>query len=330
MAAQGRGKSMQLSQRGFRGQKKAKHAVLLVFALLTILALVPHCGKKYASLNYYRYASLDEMYGIIGKYPVSEDLASRINCYRFAYNKDGELVKIDYLKEGKNAKDPLFRTAQITIVRKKGFEERIFQNTAGKPTRNSFGVYTIRIKLDSDHNPAQLAHLDREGKLMENNRGVATYSWTLDEKGRKIKAVLLDISGNQITDSRGHYALRYRYDEGGNIVEMSNHGERGELLMNSSGIATIRQKFDDHRNLIEQKYFSPAGKLAENGDGFSIVRMKYNEMGNVIEQSHFGADKKLKEVREGVAIWRREYDERGRILKTTTLDEKGKKIKEYK
>ena len=320
---------MQLSQRGIRGQKKAKHAVLLLFALIIFFTAFSHCTKEYASLNYYRHASLDERYGIIGKYPVSEDLANRINCYRFAYNKDGELVKIDYLKEGRNAKDPLFRAAQITIVQKKGFEERIFQNPAGKPARNSFGVYAIRIKLDSDHNPVQLTHLDREGKLTENNRGVATYSWTLDEKGRKIKAVLLDISGNQITDSRGHYKLRYRYDERGNIVEMSNHGEGGELLMNSSGIATIRQKFDDHRNLIEQKYFNPAGKLAENGDGFSIVRMKYDEMGNVIEQSHFGADKKLKEVREGVAIWRMEYDERGRILKTTTLDKKGKKIKEY-
>jgi YD repeat-containing protein len=329
MATPGQGKPMQFSMIGIRERKKARHEVLSVFALLTILALGPHCAKKYASLNYYRHAYLDERYNITGKYPVSADLASRINCYRFAYNKNGELVKIDYLKEGRNVRDPLFRTAQITIVRKKGFEERIFQNAEGKPSRNSFGVYVTRIKVDSGKNPVQLTHLDREGKLMENNRGVATHSWSLDEKGRKIKAILLDRSGSQITDSRGHYELRYRYDEGGNIVEMSNHGEKGELLMNNSGIAIIRQRFDDHRNLIEQKYLSSAGKLAENRDGFAIVRMKYDDMGNVIEQSHFGADEKLKEVREGVAIWRMEYDERGRILKTTTLDEKGKKIKEY-
>ena len=42
--------------------------------------------------NYYRKVRLDGTYSIIGRFPVADELAKKIDCYRFVYNKDGELL----------------------------------------------------------------------------------------------------------------------------------------------------------------------------------------------------------------------------------------------
>lgn len=298
---------------------------IFFFSALLITAAMCHgCEKKAERGTYFRYAYQDEKYEIGGKYPVPDELSSRVNCYRFVVNDDGKVEKVEYLKRGQPGKDPYFGAAKVHVERRDDFRKIMYRDRRGRPSQNRKGVFALLLKLDENKNPVHVSNLDGEGNVMENASGVAHYALSLDEKGRKVKALFFDKNGNRITDRDGYYEVRYTYDDRGNIREMSNHGKDGSLLENRDGIAIIRQKFDEHKNIIEQKYLSAKGKLRENRDGFAIARMKYDKAGNRVEQSHFGANKKLTEVRDGIAVWQMEYDGRGELKKTVTLDGRGK------
>ena len=58
--------------------------------------------------NYYRKVRLDGTYSIIGRFPVADELAKKIDCYRFVYNKDGQIAKIEYLEKDKITRDTYF------------------------------------------------------------------------------------------------------------------------------------------------------------------------------------------------------------------------------
>jgi len=243
--------------------EKMKGCLKGVLVLVTgVFLLIEGCTKKPA--NYYRKIELDGRYSIVGRYPVPDKIANKVNCYHFIYDEKGKLIKVEYLKSGKLQNDPYFGVARIIIEYSEGYEKRIFQDAKGKPKANSDGVYSIRLKLDENNNPISLFNYDKEGNLTEDKYGVAQYLWTLDKKGWRIKSIRIDKDGERITDNNGYYELRWKYDGKGNIIERSNHGKDGQLLEGKDGVAITRMKYDENGNTIEERYFGTDEALFNN------------------------------------------------------------------
>ena len=88
--------------------------VLILSILLLVSFLINSCTKKPA--NYYKKVDIGSRHEIIGKYSVSDNMANKVSCYHFIYDKNGKLIKIEYLKGGKLQNDSYFGVAQVIIT----------------------------------------------------------------------------------------------------------------------------------------------------------------------------------------------------------------------
>ena len=63
---------------------------------------------------FYKKIHYDAIYNINGIQLLNKDSANRINCYQFIYNKNKELIEIDYFKNGNIFNnDPYLGVAKI-------------------------------------------------------------------------------------------------------------------------------------------------------------------------------------------------------------------------
>ena len=76
-----------------------KKNIQVLFLLIIISLLIGSCARRPA--NYYRKVDIGSRYEIIGRYPIKDDMATKVNCYHFIYNEKGKLVRVEYLKRGK-------------------------------------------------------------------------------------------------------------------------------------------------------------------------------------------------------------------------------------
>ena len=118
-----------------------KVVLIIILACLAMGAVSKQRDKYYRKLNPYI------GYTIKGMYPVTSEMSKKINCYHFIYNSAGKLIKVEYLKNGKLRKDPLFEVAQIVIEYSKGNEKRTYLDKRGKPIAKKNGVYSINLKF---------------------------------------------------------------------------------------------------------------------------------------------------------------------------------------
>jgi len=112
--------------------------------------------------NYYGHIELNGRYEIVGRFPIPDEMAQKVNCYHFFYDDSNQLIKVEYLKRGKLSEDEVFGfgITRVIIERSEGFE-RVYQDVRGNPTTNIYGVHSIRLRLN------------------ESNHAVALFNWSL-------------------------------------------------------------------------------------------------------------------------------------------------------
>lgn len=252
-------------------------------------------GSSKKAANYYRKAILDRgTHSIMGKYPVADEMAKKINCYHFVYDDKDRLIKVEYLKVGVLQNDNVFGVAEIEIEYSNNYEKRIYKNPDGKPVYNKLGVYSNRYKSDENNRRISLFNYDEQGNLAKDRYGVTQYLWTVDEYGRKINSIRINEKGERIVDNQGLYELRYKYDKKGNQIEVSNHWKDGQLFEGNHGFAITRFEYDEHGNPVEIRFLGTDEQLKEHKEwGFAIAQSKYDENGKRIKTMIFDSNQKL-------------------------------------
>ncbi len=298
---------------------------LFLFVLsftLTIILFISGCAGDGGSDKYYRKVAVDERFSIIGEYPLTPELGNKGESYRFFYNKEGKLKRVDHLVGGKLKEESFFGNdvARVIIEHLEVYEKRSYFDANVIPVRGRYGGFSINILFDEDDNPVSKLIYGKYGEFAEDIYGVAQYSLTTNAEGLIEKVIFYDLSGKRITSEEGGFETRFKYDEDGNIIERSYFDSRRNSRENKDGFAVLRRKFDDKGNIVEIRHFNAKDKLTEVANGVAIIQQKFDKDGNIIESRYLGKNEKLKENNMGVAIIRCKFDAYGNIVEQKYYD----------
>jgi hypothetical protein len=298
-------------------------SILFVLSFtLTIIFFISGCAGDEGVYKYYRKVDLDGSYSLGGEYPLDPEVGNKGESYRFFYNNEGKLVKVDHLLAGKLKEGSFFGNdvARVIIERLEVYEKWLYFDANDIPVRDKYGVFSASLLFDENNNPASKLNYAKHDEFTEDIYGVAQYSLTTNAKGLVEKVIFYDLSGKRMTSEEGGFETHFKYGENGYFIERSYFDFRGDLRENKDGVAVLRRKFDDKRNIVEIRYFNDKNKLTEVANGVAIIQQKFDKDGNIIESRYLGKNEKLKENNMGIAIVRCRFDAYGNMVEQRYYD----------
>jgi YD repeat-containing protein len=286
-----------------------KSFISVLLITLTFVLFVEGCGER-GNEKYYRKVDIDGKYSIIGRYPISREMGMKGESYRFVYDKEENLKKVEHLVGGMLKGESFFGkdVAGVKIDNMLMQEKRSYYNIEGLPCTGKMGVNFIRLPFDENEYLKEKLNCDVTGEFIEDSYGVTQYIWFLDDRGRRIKTKFYNYVGKQIAGNDEVFERRLKYDEDGNMIERRYLDSKGRLKEDANGFAVLRQQFDPNGNVIETRYFDSDDELTEMKNGAVIVNTEYDDNGNPVEVRYLGKDGKLAENNMGVAIVKSEFD----------------------
>lgn len=284
--------------------------------------------------SYYRQIAINGDFSFVGKYPINDKEAKRGTCYKFSYNKDGKLEKIEYFTNGLIKQDDLyFGVATIKIdYSNNGAEKRTYYNYKGKLEQDVVsGVYAVRIRRNMEKNTVSLFNYDKGDHLIQDRYDVAHYLCYLNEEGKRIKSIRFNERGQRIEDAEGYYELQTIYDNDGNVKEQINYDEEGKKMFKKEHITSIRRSYNENGDVIKESYHGIDGALKLHTRlGVAMVKREYDDNGNLIEEKYYGIDQQPMERNEfngySYATIRYKYADSGELKKIVYLDIHNKEI----
>ena len=288
---------------------------------LILVLLINGCGSGERA-KYYRQVSLDGRYDIIGRYPVSREMAMKGESYRFVFDNEENLTRVEHIIAGEIRGESFFGrdVAWVEIDAFEMHEKRSYYDVEGLPCGDKNGINSIGLPFTEDGYPREKLNYDSFGDFLEDNYGVCHYIWVLDDEGRRIRVNFYDRMGKQIAGTDGVFERRFKYDGNDNMVERIYLDSKGKLKADANGIAVLRQEFDSSGNVIEIRHFDARDKLMEMTNGAFVIHRKFDENGNAVEESYRGKEGKSIENNMGVAIVRSEFDPYGNIVERKYYD----------
>jgi len=232
------------------------------FSLFFIFLITAICGcKKVNETIYFRHVEIEGKRTIVGRYPISEELARRADCYYFTYDSLGKLIEVGHLNDGRLAGGfgiLGLSVAKIEVKYLKEFEDWTYFDVNGKKA-GVFNIYSVRYKLDKNGNPISKFNYNQNGKLTKDFfHNVAHYSWERDNFGRKIREIYFDEEGKRthmifgllFIKKDSLYEKIYHYNLLLKTEEIQNLDISKRLIMDKSGVSSRRFKYDRHGNKI--------------------------------------------------------------------------------
>ena len=266
---------------------------------------------------------------IEGRYAMSGSAWSDAKVYRFSYDDNKRLERIDYFVGGEPHPDPVFGVERIAFSYSDGREERSFENSEGIVVPNSMRVCSQIIELDSAGRTTSVLNHDASGNLCEDEFGIAESRFMRSErpdtvlstffgKGGGMVRVEIDIFDNSRnmtevefratepdTNNDIPWIVRYAYDDSGDLTSEEIFGKGGGPIR----IGPDSWKYD------------PVGEFCTWPSSYEIrnirTQWKYDSHGNITEEEDFGSRGELTTK----AVYA--YDGSDRILKLAYFDSAG-------
>jgi hypothetical protein len=312
------------------------HAVRL--ALFFFAALVPAASAKPLPApapsvpanadRYYFSIDIDPRYQIVGTGVLPPELAPHANCYRFSYDAEGKLKRVEYYRAGVASPDPLFQVPRIDFDYQKGLEHRWYRDDQGQPVENADEIAGEELALNPAGYPVSVTNLDASGGHTRDSRWVIQYVRTLDKFNRLVRARRTGLLGVDLTDNNGYFETRTVYDDQGRSIEYGNYDSSGNPLNDSDGVALTRTTYVLYPNAtqVTESYFDASGMaVAEKSSGVHQRQRVYDRRGLTISEAYFdvtGAPAVDNDL--GVHEQRSEYDDRANLLVESFLGVDGK------
>ncbi|RDY57744.1 hypothetical protein [Flagellimonas nanhaiensis] len=280
---------------------------------------------------------------ILGTRPLPKEKAEKVNHFQFDYDKEGKLVRVRHLLNGKIKpfSDRFVRGSHIEITYQGNQEIRTFYNEHGQRCVVSGDVYKSIFTTDDNGDRTSLKFYGVDGNPIENDFRIASYEWKTNLDGTVVEK-RFDIDGN-IQRNRpgfGYYITKFTYDHRGLLRLMTNLGKEGkEITPDDAGIAHTKIGYDNNAffvqwlnldkngkpkrgmsNIAEIKY-TPAplyehesatfvdadGKPQTTNWGAHIVKYTFDNYGNATSRSFYGIDGKPVNANNGVGLIKTTY-----------------------
>jgi len=292
------------------------------------------------SEEYFRKVRIDNGKNIIGHYPISSDMSSKIACYKVSFDPTGRVARVDYLRTGTLAVDRYFEAASVVCTFSDSTESRVYLDEKGVAKNiggNSYGVlYMLNekdqrwksINIDNNGQPTwdeegvtqylyaldplgyrlSTKCLDAEGRAIVDNDGIAERKFELDANGFIIKVSYWNVDRTPTKDSEGIFHCEYVRDSMGRSLEVELYDESGvPALSTKYGYFKCMCEYSDYGNQEVWRYFGLDGNPINRIDcGSSVLKIRLSSDGSIIEDSFYNSNEELvsePESKFAIKVW---------------------------
>ncbi|MCP4581500.1 MAG: hypothetical protein GY839_07755 [candidate division Zixibacteria bacterium] len=284
--------------------------ILKQLVLLLILSIYSCNASGDSFIRYYRHIDIEGREPVIGMYEINSEIAERVNCYRFTYDKEERLSKVEFLKDMKLAANPFNGVAVIITEYFNDYELRKYQDEQGNSVCTNWGVYRTKRIIDSNKNIVLTINMDSSNNCIRDSNDVAQYYSMLNESGLPISYCHFDENGDTLECIYGTFKVKNIYDDKGNIIEAHLYGKDGILKPDARfGGSILKGEFDNDGYKIESRICNSQGLLKNTDDeDYAITRSKYFANGSLAQISYYKSNEKL--------VYRVVYNELGGFIET--------------
>lgn len=277
-----------------------------------VLVLFCACGER---IEYFRQVSLVGGYRYVGRIPVPEAEAGRVNCYRIVSYKN-RIERVEYLQAGKPALSELgFATKEYEY-----FEDKVLiscQNQFGLPILIDDQYTYERYHLNENGFCDRLEFLDRNFHSM-NVDDLRYISMEPDDRGNVVQ--LRYFGDNGRSTKNGVYGKKLKYDENDQMIEGIFQDQSGKTMQDEDGVAAVRYYYDASGNQLRISYFDADDKPFEPYDGMATTRWKYDRYGNKFETIYYDRFDNIVNATQGIAINTYTVDKAGNLISRAYFD----------
>ena len=235
-----------------------------------------------------------------GSVPLSKEVAMQRNHYRFTYNAQMQLQRIEFYN-GNTPREPNhtanhFMLAHRTEIKYEPNKEIIsFFESKGNPKAVLGDCYSMVYQLNDIGYREKLIFEDQNGQRIENSWNIYEYRWTYQADGSVIEDRLNKAKEQvRIRPSFEFYRLRLYFDHKGHIALMQNIDRKGKLIENSTGAAQDKITTTAQGNLLSWEVLDKNDQ-AEKGNGPDVATgiQTINEWGYETGLKQFDENKQL-------------------------------------
>lgn len=344
-----------------------KNLRLIQLALLvSITMVIVSCSQKggqaveFEKVQHFRSLLFSETPWdqIRGNYKITSEQAKTINNFKFTYNDDEKLVRVEFGRGDSLLAYSNLGAARVEIKYEGNKEIRHYFDKNGNPKTISKNVFKSVYEYNESGFKTGLKFYGEDGQPVENRNNIAYYTWSKTPVGM-VKENRFNLADEEVVLNQfcPFYELRFSYDENGYVTKMANY-EKDALYdctaenCGNIGVSYFLFKNDENGGLLEFSVHNTKGQLSnlywgwakftqvldENGyvtefvrydqdDEFvggkmvPITKYAYDESGSVIEERYFDKDRQpLNNPNDGAAIKQYKYDEFGHRTETLLFD----------
>lgn len=259
-----------------------------------------------------------------GAHPLTAEEAQSVNNYKFTYNESGQLVSVEYNRNGVLLDYSSIGAAKITYTYEGDKQIKSFFDDKNESVKRS-GIPTFEYTLDNSGMRIAMRFLDESGEPAENGNNIHNYKWKRLENGM-IQEVRFNLAGEDIVMNPfcPFYELRFSYDENGFVTRMANYQE--DTLYNCTeencgdiGVSYFLFKNNEHGDLENFSVHNTVGQLSNLYGGWAKRANVVDENGYVLETTQFDQDDEYLGGKR-LPVTTSVYDEHGAIVKRISMD----------
>jgi YD repeat-containing protein len=311
---------------------KTKRSLLIIITLIVAGFALISCNQTKETtetdenVKHFRHILFSETVfdDIRGTYPITAEEADKINNYKFTYDDEGRLVRVEFVRGDELLGYSSTGAAKTVIEYTDNQEIRHFFDENNEPTINR-GVFKYVFDLNDDGMRTGLKFYDKEGNPVENNNSIAYYKWEKTKDGL-IRENRFNLNDEEtvMNEFCPFYELRFTYDENGYVKRMANF--QADTMYNCTvencgdvGVSYFLFDINEKGDLLEFSVHNTVGQYSNLYWGWARFESKYDENGNTVEVAYFDQDNEYL-AGKAIPVRQYKYDEHGSVTEVNFMD----------
>ncbi len=259
-----------------------------------------------------------------GTHSLTADDAKTVNNYKFTYNEKGQLVSIEYNRNGVLLDYSSTGAAKISYTYEGNKQIKHFYNSKNEPIKNG-GASVYEYTLNEKGMRVAMRFLGENGEPVENRNNIHNYTWSKLDNGM-IRELRYNLTGEEVIMNPfcPFYELRFSYDDNGYLVRMANY--EADTLYNCTaencgdiGVSYFLFKNNPQGSVENFSVHNTVGQLSNLYWGWAKRVSVFDENGYPVEVTQFDQDDEMLGGRS-LPITQSVYDEHGALVKRISMD----------
>lgn len=206
---------------------------------------------------------------------LSEEDASKMNCYRVTFDKDGNFISAKYFSSGQPSHYSNYGAHQIVRSYHDGYYQDSFKDRDGNTVNNANGVSNYKYSTNADGFWYLQENLDDKGKLID-EYGYAKSKVYRDHLNRVAAQVNYNTKEEIVPDVNDFKVVHFTYNKDGYLTARINKNSDGNLQLGKYGYAKVAFFFDQNGTFYGEEFLDAHGKLTTSS-GLNYAKIDFRD-----------------------------------------------------